>query len=162
MSVNKYNSTTGNLERLDGYTVDSTPTSGSGNPVSSGGVFTALAGKADFDISTMGSKNITLASGISASQHDTNNAIFDGHIACMNFSLNEISGLNIGTSNPQIIGTLHSDIPVPLQNTYFYGIELIANKTYRFKVDTNKQITLMESSNIDPGNIIRATIWYMY
>ena len=47
MSVNKYNSTTGNLERLDGYTVDSTPTSGSGNPVSSGGVFTALAGKLD-------------------------------------------------------------------------------------------------------------------
>jgi hypothetical protein len=43
MSVNKYNSTTGNLERLDGYTVDSTPTSGSGNPVSSGGVFAALA-----------------------------------------------------------------------------------------------------------------------
>ena len=42
MSVNKYNSTTGNLERLDGYTVDSTPTSGSGNPVSSGGVYTAL------------------------------------------------------------------------------------------------------------------------
>lgn len=45
MSVNKYNSTTGNLERLDGYTVDSTPTSGSGNPVSSGGVFTALANR---------------------------------------------------------------------------------------------------------------------
>ena len=45
MSVNKYNSTTGNLERLDGYTVDSTPTQNSGNPVSSGGVFTALGKK---------------------------------------------------------------------------------------------------------------------
>lgn len=43
MSVNKYNSTTGNLERRDGYIVDSTPTSGSGNPVSSGGVYDALA-----------------------------------------------------------------------------------------------------------------------
>ena len=42
MSVNKYNSTTGILERLDGCTVDSTPTSGSGNPVSSGGVYNAL------------------------------------------------------------------------------------------------------------------------
>ena len=47
MSVNKYNSTTGNLERLDGYTVDSTPTQNSGNPVSSGGVYSALEGKLD-------------------------------------------------------------------------------------------------------------------
>ena len=47
MSVNKYNSATGNLKRYDGVMVDGAPTSGSGNPVSSGGVFTALAGKVD-------------------------------------------------------------------------------------------------------------------
>ena len=42
MSVNKYNPSTGNLKRYDGTMVDSTPTQNSGNPVSSGGVFTAL------------------------------------------------------------------------------------------------------------------------
>lgn len=62
MSVNKYNSTTGNLERLDGYTVDSTPTQNSGNPVSSGGVFTALDGKVDkgdeISVTADGTKNL--------------------------------------------------------------------------------------------------------
>lgn len=66
MSVNKYNSTTGNLERLDGYTVDSTPTSGSGNPVSSGGVYSALAGKAD-------SGSIIKISYLNDNQGDCNN-----------------------------------------------------------------------------------------
>ena len=47
MSVNKYNPATGNLKRYDGTMVDSTPTQNSGNPVSSGGVYSALEGKQD-------------------------------------------------------------------------------------------------------------------
>ena len=60
MSVNKYNSTTGNLERRDGYIVDSTPTSGSNNPVSSGAVYTALQSKANTtDLGTAAAKGST-------------------------------------------------------------------------------------------------------
>ena len=83
MSVNKYNSTTGNLERRDGYIVDSTPTQNSGNPVSSGGVYTALDGKLDTGINYASSITLTGC-------HFGNNsqiAIKHGNLVVVNLSI---------------------------------------------------------------------------
>lgn len=58
MSIKKGNNTI-----AGGVIVDNVPTSGSSNPVSSGGVYTALAGKADIDLSTVSATGKSTAIG---------------------------------------------------------------------------------------------------
>lgn len=69
MSVNKYNSTSGELERIDSIvSVDATPTSGSTNPAQSGGVYTALQ---NISGQTVQQSSVTVATGSWASESYT-------------------------------------------------------------------------------------------
>ena len=78
MSVNHRNPTTGALENIVGISIDANPTSASTNAVSSGGVYTALASKANSsDLGTAASKDSTNAVTQSSTSLVESGAVYD-------------------------------------------------------------------------------------
>lgn len=108
MSVNKYNSTSGELERIDSIvSVDSAPTSGSTNPISSGGVYTALANKQDTltfdDVPTDASDNPVKSGGVYNSLADKQAKTLDTSLVIGGVSQTTVEGS---------LGALSTIVPV--------------------------------------------------